>query len=138
MSVVTVNLGGGQVAELEPDRYAVDRDFLDGLTAPAELDLPDELAIAGLYLLHFDPPYEHAGHYLGWAANIERRVAEHLAASSAASPLVRAAIAAGSVVSLARVWVGGDRTLERRLKRRHEGPRLCPLCRPVRRSRTCK
>jgi hypothetical protein len=29
---------------------------------------------------------------------------------------------------IARTWQG-DRTMERRLKNRHEAPRLCPLCR---------
>ena len=85
--------------------------------------------MTGLYLLHFDPPYRHARHYLGFALDVERRVDEHLRSAACSSPLVRAALAAGSVVVLARVWPGGDRTLERRLKRRHEGPRLCPICR---------
>jgi hypothetical protein len=85
--------------------------------------------VTGLYLLHFDPPYQHAGHYLGFALDVERRVAEHLAAGAKASPLVRAALAAGAAVTVARTWPGGDRTLERRLKNRHEGPRLCPTCR---------
>lgn len=83
----------------------------------------------GLYLLHFEPAYEHAGHYLGYSDDVERRVGEHLAANGKASPLVRAAIAAGSTVTLARTWPGGDRTLERRLKSQHHGPRHCPICR---------
>jgi hypothetical protein len=35
---------------------------------------------------------------------------------------------AGIGVDLVRTWPG-DRSLERRLKRRHNSPRLCPLCR---------
>lgn len=31
----------------------------------------------GVYLLHFEPRYKHAGHYLGYAEDIERRVDEH-------------------------------------------------------------
>jgi hypothetical protein len=31
-------------------------------------------------------------------------------------------------VTLERVWTGVDRGFERRLKRRHETPRLCPRC----------
>lgn len=84
--------------------------------------------MTGLYLLHFDPPYRHAGHYLGFALDVDRRVDEHLRSLASSSPLVRAAIAAGSAVSLARVWPGGDRTLERRLKRRHCHARFCPVC----------
>ena len=84
--------------------------------------------MTGLYLLHFEPRYQHAGHYLGFALDVERRVGEHLRCLESSSPLVRAAIAAGSTVTLARVWPGGTRTLERRLKRRHSHVRLCPVC----------
>jgi predicted GIY-YIG superfamily endonuclease len=84
--------------------------------------------VTGLYLLHFDPPYRHAGHYLGFAVDVDRRVAEHRAANGKASPLVKAAIAAGSVVTLARIWPGGDRKLERRLKNQHGSGRFCPIC----------
>lgn len=88
----------------------------------------------GLYLLHFDPPYQHARHYLGYADNVERRVVEHLSSSSKSSPLVRAALANGSTVELVRTWPGGTRTLERRLKRRHNHGPLCPTCRTHRRT----
>jgi hypothetical protein len=84
---------------------------------------------AGLYLLHFEPRYRHAGHYLGFAESVERRVAEHLSSGSKSSPLVRAALAAGAAVTVARVWPDGDRTLERRLKRAHGLSRFCPTCR---------
>lgn len=83
----------------------------------------------GLYLLHFEPRYQHAGHYLGYAADVERRVGEHRAATQKASPLVRAALAAGAVVTLARTWPQGSRTLERRLKRQGGLSRHCPICR---------
>lgn len=83
----------------------------------------------GLYLLHLDPRYEHAGHYLGYADDVERRVAEHLACNGRSSPLVRTAIAAGCTVTLARTVPGGTRTLERRLKRSGGLSRHCPVCR---------
>jgi len=38
------------------------------------------------------------------------------------------AIHEGIELILARTWAG-DRKLERKLKRRKEGPRLCPICR---------
>lgn len=85
--------------------------------------------MTGLYLLHLEPRYAHAGHYLGWARNITRRQAEHLAGGQKASPLIRAAVAAGSTVVLARTWAGGDRTLELRLKRQGGLSRHCPICR---------
>lgn len=85
--------------------------------------------VAGCYLLHFDPPYKHARHYLGWADDIERRVREHLSAGSKASPLVRAALAAGCKVRLARVWAAYSRDWERSTKNGRNVPRLCPECR---------
>ena len=43
-----------------------------------------------LYLLHIEPRYKHAGHYLGFCESdhVDRRVNQHLAAGSKASPLV--------------------------------------------------
>lgn len=79
-----------------------------------------------VYLLHLDPPVEHARHYLGWTLDVDRRLAQHQ--RGAGSPLVAAAVAAGSTVVLARTWVGVDRFFERRLKNRHAAPKLCPVC----------
>lgn len=83
----------------------------------------------GLYLLHFEPRYRHAGHYLGYADDVDRRVAEHLRCGSRSSPLVSAAIAAGSTITVARTIAGGTRSLERRLKRSGGLSRHCPVCR---------
>lgn len=95
--------------------------------APGHVELsPAELAGAGLYLLHFSPAYEHAQHYLGWAAVIERRVAEHL--RGVGSPLVAAAVAAGCRVELVRVWPGASRNDEAACKRSRNGRQRCPLC----------
>jgi hypothetical protein len=47
---------------------------------------------------------------------------------------MRAITLAGITWKVARVWNDGDRALERRLKRRKSGPRLCPICTP---SRSC-
>jgi hypothetical protein len=44
--------------------------------------------------------------------------------------IVRAARDQGIAVTLAGSWPG-DRRLERKLKRRHDTPRWCPLCREV-------
>lgn len=41
-----------------------------------------------------------------------------------------AAARAGIGWTLARTW-DGDRNLERRLKNRHNGPKLCPICRAM-------
>jgi predicted GIY-YIG superfamily endonuclease len=82
--------------------------------------------MATLYLLHFDPPLHHARHYLGYSQDSAKRIAAHLAGHG--SPLVRAALDAGCTVTLVRTWSNGTRTLERKLKNRHNGPRLCPVC----------
>ena len=88
------------------------------------------LARDGLYLLHLEPRYLHAGHYLGYADDIARRVREHVRGpKSKSSPLVRAAVAAGSSVTLERVWLGEGRELERRLKKQGGLSRHCPTCR---------
>ena len=88
--------------------------------------------VAGtLYLLHFDRPYPRdarAGvrHYLGWALDVDSRLAEHLAGRG--SPLVRAAVAAGIGVELVATWPG-TRHDERACKRGHNHARYCPRCR---------
>lgn len=80
----------------------------------------------GVYLLHFEPPYEHAAHYLGWSNDVQRRTQHHLAGTGN-SPLVNAALAAGCRVVVARVWHGATRTFESRLKK-HGKSRVCPMC----------
>lgn len=84
-----------------------------------------------VYLLHFERPYFHARHYLGWTDNgVETRVTQHLCGDG--SPLVRAVVNAGIPVTLARTWQG-DRTLERTLKNSKAVPRnFCPICRAAR------
>jgi hypothetical protein len=91
--------------------------------------LADRGGSGTIYLLHLDPPYKHARHYLGWAGpgNLGSRLAHH-AAGSGANLLVYAAKAGGSW-TLARTWAG-DRRLERRIKRRGGAARVCPVCRP--------
>ena len=80
-----------------------------------------------LYLLHFDPPLCHARHYLGWARDLEPRLAAHRAGRGSA--LTAAVIAAGGGrIEFARTWEAVARHFERQLKNRHEAPRLCPLC----------
>jgi hypothetical protein len=84
-----------------------------------------------IYLLHFDPPYRHARHYLGFTARdgLAARIVEHASGGAKASPLIRAAMRQGSVISIARVWPAGDRKLERRLKNQGGLARQCPICR---------
>ena len=85
-----------------------------------------------VYLLHLDPPLHRASHYCGYTPDrdVTRRVSEHLACGSKASPLVRAAVQAGSRVVIARTWNGpeADRVFERRIKNRKKVRKLCPVC----------
>ena len=79
-----------------------------------------------VYLLHFDQPYKHARHYVGWTArNVKRRLAEHEAGRGAR--LLAVVRAAGIGWQLARMWPGG-RARERQIKRQGGHARKCPLC----------
>jgi predicted GIY-YIG superfamily endonuclease len=84
-----------------------------------------------VYVLHIEPPYQHAAHYIGYTSRpeVETRVAEHLAGRG--SPLIRAALAAGHKITIAHKWHCGTREFERDLKNRKETPRLCRLCGPT-------
>ncbi len=57
-----------------------------------------------VYLLHFDRPYGHAGHYTGWTTDLTTRLAEHAAGHGAR--LLAVARAAGIGWTLARTWTG--------------------------------
>lgn len=78
-----------------------------------------------IYLLCFSARFKHAGHYLGWASDLEARLTEHRNRTGAR--LVAVIIEAGLTFFCARTWEG-TRADERRLKNRKETPRLCPRC----------
>ena len=81
-----------------------------------------------LYLLHFDPRYLHAGHYLGYTHDVAKRFALHLRGRG--SPLVKAAVNNGSKIVLVRIWEE-DGNAEQEIKRViGSRARLCPLCNP--------
>lgn len=95
-------------------------------------------ATSTIYVLHFEPPYvapigdtgrhKVAGHYVGSCAGDPAvRVAQHVAGRG--SPLVRAAVRAGSSIRLAAT-MPGDRKAERRIKRAKHNARWCPICTP--------
>jgi predicted GIY-YIG superfamily endonuclease len=81
--------------------------------------------VGTVYLLHFDRPYGHAGHYTGWASNLNARLTEHAAGRGAR--LLAVVQQAGIGWHLARTWPG-TRALERALKRQGGASRRCPLC----------
>jgi predicted GIY-YIG superfamily endonuclease len=79
-----------------------------------------------VYLLHFDPPFKHAKHYLGYADDVMPRVYAHLHGRGAR--LTQVAKDAGVTMLLVRVWEDGTRKTERTFKRRSHVPTLCPIC----------
>jgi predicted GIY-YIG superfamily endonuclease len=89
--------------------------------------------MTGVYLLHFVPRYKHAGHYLGYADDIQKRLYQH-EYGQAQVALTDAASKAGVQFLLARTWEGAGRDDERKLKgyrnNRRTGSlaRLCPIC----------
>jgi predicted GIY-YIG superfamily endonuclease len=78
-----------------------------------------------VYLVHFEEPYKHARHYLGWSDQLAYRIAHHKSGSGA--NLLRVVNEAGIRWVVARVWHGADRSFERRLKG-HSSTRYCPVC----------
>ena len=78
-----------------------------------------------VYLIHFSRKLHHAGHYLGYASNLDNRIERHRSGDGA--KLLRAVQEAGIDWEVVRTWEG-DRTLERRLKRQKNAGKLCPIC----------
>lgn len=85
-----------------------------------------------VYLIHFDraigdisKTHGSAGHYIGVAKDLNRRLAEHASGQGAA--IMAELHRRGISWRLARTWRGG-RKLERRLKKYKGANRLCPLC----------
>jgi len=83
-----------------------------------------------VYLIHFDRRFQHAGHYLGSAVDLEARLAQHKTGSGAR--LMGVVNRAGISWRCVRAWVG-DRATERRLKNIGGAARLCPVCTPTNR-----
>ena len=85
-----------------------------------------------IYLLHFSRPFKHATHYIGFTSkDLEGRLAYHSAGKG--SKLLKAVAEAGISWTVARTWPGG-RNEERRLKNQKNAPRLCPICRTLKKT----
>ena len=78
-----------------------------------------------IYLLHYDRPLHHAQHYLGFTDDLDARTARHLNGFGGRLPPVFSEL--GISFRIARTW-DGDRKLERKLKNRKNGRKLCPIC----------
>lgn len=85
-----------------------------------------------LVLLHIEPGYEHARHYLLFAKRSGRGLeyASRVCAGTAAPPhpLVERALLAGCELTPARTFAGDGRTERRRLRRQGGLSRHCPIC----------
>lgn len=80
-----------------------------------------------VYLIHFDEPYKHALHYIGFVeSNLEARMKRHKDGDGAR--LLRVLKDAGIGWELVRVWPDGDREFERKLKNNSHSKRHCPVC----------
>lgn len=83
---------------------------------------------ATVYLIHFDSPYYHARHYIGYTTDLARRLDDHRSGNGAR--LIEVITNAGITWRLARTWPDAGRDFERHLKRTYKNaPKLCPLCR---------
>jgi len=82
-----------------------------------------------VYLLHFHQRYRHAGHYLGSAEDVTRRLTQHSKGQGAR--LLEVVAHAGITWELARTWPGGKQR-ERQLKKQGGASRCCPLCKATR------
>lgn len=86
-----------------------------------------------VYLIHFDKPYRHARHYIGFTDNMDRRMHEHEFNCNGAR-LLQVVREAGIGFRVVRTWPDGDRSLERKLKNWKKSSCLCPVCRAERRN----
>lgn len=79
-----------------------------------------------VYLIHFDRPYFHAQHYVGWTQNgIMERIERHRNGSGAR--LLQIVNEVGIPWKVARMW-GASRERERQLKKSKNARRYCPIC----------
>ncbi len=79
-----------------------------------------------VYLIHFDENISHARHYLGWTGDLESRLESH--ASGRGAKLMAEVSRREIPWRCVRTWPNVDRHFERKLKRRKNGPKLCPAC----------
>lgn len=81
-----------------------------------------------IYVLHFDRPYEHARHYVGFCEsyeNLDSRFDYH--ANGNGSRLMAAVSDAGIGFTLVRLW-RGTRNDERAIKNGSHTRKYCPEC----------
>jgi hypothetical protein len=90
------------------------------------MQLDPEL-LGTVYLIHFDQPFHHASHYLGFTKmGMEHRLARH--GTTDGSRLLLAVKKAGIPFKVVRTWLDKTRGFERQLKNRKKASLLCPVC----------
>ena len=90
--------------------------------------MTEPLKMPVVYLLHFDPAYKHARHYVGFATYLDARIEHHRKGTGA--NLTKYASRAGCEMQVARVWEDATRATERKIKQSRHHSRLCPICNP--------
>lgn len=80
-----------------------------------------------VFVLHFDSPYQHARHYVGWTDLVLEDRLKQLAAGHA-TPLLAAVVKAGIGWRVSRTWEKVTRKKELTLKRTGSASRFCPIC----------
>lgn len=82
-----------------------------------------------VYLIHFDRPFGHAKHYIGFSSgpeSVKKRLQHH--AKGSGSKIMRAVSSSGIGWRVVRVWWNEGRSFERKLKNRGGAARCCPIC----------
>ena len=80
----------------------------------------------GVYLIHFERPYKHAQHYIGYAADIDKRLAKHSSGNGAR--LIKVIQDHGIEWCVVKIWKDKGRDFERKLKKQKNAWRHCPIC----------
>lgn len=82
-----------------------------------------------VYVLHFDEPYRHAGHYVGCTTMLRERLTTH--ALGRGANLIRVALEAGNEFTLTGLGACSHRkmrVLERQVKKWHGSADFCQTC----------
>ena len=80
-----------------------------------------------VYLIHFQSKLHHAQHYIGFVeTDLLHRIELHL--SNKGAKLLAAVNNHGIEWKVVRVWLEGDRRMERKLKNYKKARCFCPVC----------
>jgi predicted GIY-YIG superfamily endonuclease len=83
--------------------------------------------IGTVYLIHFDKPYKHCRHYIGWT-NLPEGERFNRHKNGNGSKLLRAVNKAGIEYKIVRTWENVSFEFEQKLKKRKNASQLCPVC----------